>query len=175
MYFIKKLSLSQTIYKEKTAYVHSSYVKQVKIATAADYIEDTISVGVKLLGHPYVYGSQRYHWGNGILNTNFTDGEYDCSALMQYMFYKGCGALLDVTSRKQFTQGSAVDELKRGDLMFFTNSYGINKTGIERVRHVGIYLGNNYILHTASDHAVIEEISPTRWSYFIAARRISSI
>ena len=91
------------------------------------------------------------------------------------MFYKGCGALLDVTSRKQFTQGSAVDELKRGDLMFFTNSYGINKTGIERVRHVGIYLGNNYILHTASDHAVIEEISPTRWSYFIAARRISSI
>ncbi|MDE7208316.1 MAG: C40 family peptidase [Clostridia bacterium] len=42
---------------------------------------------------------------------------------------------------------------------------------MERVGHVALYLGDNYILHTASDHAVIEEISAKRWSYFIVAKR----
>ena len=37
---------------------------------------------------------------------------------------------------------------------------------------VGIYFGNNYILHTASDFAVLEPISSLRWSYYISARRI---
>ncbi|MBO7177474.1 MAG: C40 family peptidase [Clostridia bacterium] len=162
----------RTLYKEQTAYVHKDYVKVVKIEKSNDKIEEVIKVGLALLGHPYVYGSERYHWGNGLLNYNFVPGKYDCSALMQYMFYKGNGNLLEVTSKKQYYQGSAVDELKRGDLMFFTNANGYNATGINRVRHVGLYLGDNYILHTASDYAVIEPISQTRWSYFITAKRI---
>ena len=162
----------RTTYKEKTAYVHKDYVTIVKIAKGSEKLEKVIEVGLKLLGHPYVYGSERYHWGNGKLNYNFVPGKYDCSALMQYMFYFGSGDLLEVTSKKQFYQGKAVDELRRGDLMFFTNANGYNANGINRVRHVGMYLGNNYILHTASDYAVIEPISNTRWSYFITARRI---
>ena len=63
-------------------------------------------------------------------------------------------------------------ELKRGDLMFFTNASRKDKTGMERIGHVGIYFGNNYILHTASDHAVIEPISSVRWSYYVTARRV---
>ncbi|MBQ8178110.1 MAG: C40 family peptidase [Clostridia bacterium] len=168
----KEGSWYKTVYKEKTAYVSADYVKIVKIAKTSDDIEKVIDVGLKLLGHPYVYGSERYHWGNGKLNTNFEKGKYDCSALMQYMFYKGSGDLLEVTSKKQYYQGSKVDTLKRGDLMFFTNANGYNSTGINRVRHVGMYLGDNYILHTASDYAVIEPISQLRWSYFITAKRI---
>ena len=56
--------------------------------------------------------------------------------------------------------------------MFFTNESRKNLSGNERIGHVGIYFGNNYILHTASDHAVIEPISNTRWGYYITARRL---
>ncbi|MDE5618805.1 MAG: C40 family peptidase, partial [Clostridia bacterium] len=163
----------RTVYKEKTAYVSASYVTEMQFDMADEATERVISEGKKLLGHPYVWGSQRYHWGNGVLNTNFKAGQFDCSALMQYIFYKGAGVLLDLNTRTQVLQGSVVDvsQLKRGDLMFFTNSSRVNKTGIERVGHVALYLGNNYILHTASDYAVIERISDARWNYYIQSNR----
>ena len=46
-----------------------------------------------------------------------------------------------------------------------------DKTGVERIGHVALYLGDNYILHTASDYAVIEQMSATRRNYFVTARR----
>ena len=63
-------------------------------------------------------------------------------------------------------------DLNRGDLMFFTNSSRYYNSGIERIGHVAMYLGENRILHTASDYAIIEEISSTRWNYFITAKRV---
>lgn len=166
----------KTVYKERVAYVsaNSSYSTLYRMDKGDEKVESVITVGKSLLGYPYVWGSQRYHWGNGILNTNFVAGEFDCSALTQYAYYKGAGVLLDVTTRTQVLQGVRVtrDNLKRGDLMFFTNSSRYNLTGTERVGHVAIYLGDNYILHTASDHAVIEQISSKRWSYFIEGRRV---
>ena len=163
----------KTYYKETTAYIHKSYCTVIKIEQTDERVEKALSLGSKMLGYPYVWGSQRYHWGNGVLNTAFVAGEFDCSAFVQYIFYHAVNVLLDVTSRKQSLNGKAVtDGLKRGDLMFFTNASRKNKQGIERIGHVGIYLGENYILHTASDHSVIEPISKTRWSYFITARRV---
>ena len=163
-----------TEFKEQTAYVYSDMCTLVEMSTESDKIEDAIDLGAKLLGHPYIWGSQRYHWGNGVLNKNFKAGEFDCSALVQYVYYKSCGVILDVTSRAQSLNGTAVKkaDLKRGDLMFFTNASRINKTGIERIGHLGIYFGDNYILHTASDNAVIEPISSLRWSYYVTARRV---
>jgi len=160
-------------YKEKTAYVHKNYCTLLEMDTASNEVESAIDFGSTLLGYPYVWGSQRYHWGNGKLNTNFVNGEFDCSALVQYVYYKTNDVLLDLTSRAQSLNGKEVQgELMRGDLMFFTNASRINKQGVERIGHVGIFMGNNYILHTASDHAVIEPISNTRWGYFITARRV---
>ena len=166
----------KTVYKQRVAYIYAgknyAHIVQMK-QSSEEKIERIISVGEELMGYPYVWGSQRYHWGNGKLNTYFVQGEYDCSALMQYIFYKGAGILLDLNTRTQVLQGKSVadGDLKRGDVMFFTNSSRYDKTGVERVGHVALYLGNNYILHTASDHAVIEEISATRWSYFLVAKR----
>ena len=34
------------------------------------------------------------------------------------------------------------------------------------------YLGENLILHTASDYAKIEEISAARWKYYIQSQRM---
>ena len=164
----------KTVFKEKTAYVYKTYCNVMEIEYENDKIEKAIDLGSSLLGFPYVWGSERYHWGNGVLNRNYVHGEYDCSAFVQYIYYKTNSVILDVTSRKQSLNGTKVDinELKRGDLMFFTNESRKNKSGIEKIGHVGIYFGNNYILHTASDHAVIEPISNTRWSYYITARRV---
>lgn len=166
----------KTVYKERTAYVsaNASYTTIYRMDTSNEKVESVIAVGKSLLGYPYVWGSQRYHWGNGVLNPSFVKGEFDCSALTQYAYYKGAGVILDVTTRTQVKQGVKVarEDLRRGDLMFFTNSSRYNLSGVERVGHVAIYLGDNYILHTASDHAVIEQISAKRWSYFIEARRM---
>lgn len=165
----------KTVYKQQTAYVYAgnNYASVTYMKQGSENVESVIAVGEELLGYPYIWGSQRYHWGNGVLNTNFVQGEFDCSALMQYIFYKGAGALMDLNTRTQVLQGKKVElaNLQRGDVMFFTNDSRKNYSGNERVGHVALYLGDNYILHTASDHAVIEEITPKRWSYFIVAKR----
>ncbi|MDE5549516.1 MAG: C40 family peptidase [Clostridia bacterium] len=166
----------KTVYKQRVAYVYSgnNYAHIVKMQQSGnEKIEQIVAVGEELMGYPYVWGSERYHWGNGVRNSNFVQGEYDCSALMQYIFYIGGGIMLDMNTRTQVLQGKTVadGDLQRGDVMFFTNASRRNNKGVERVGHVALYLGNNYILHTASDHAVIEEISATRWGYFITAKR----
>lgn len=174
LYIDKVNDYYKTIYKESTAYVSMAHCEKLQIEYSFDVSERAIDVASTLLGYPYVWGSQRYHWGNGKLNSNFIKGQFDCSALTQYAYYHADKVLLEVTSRAQSTNGVMVqnNDLKRGDLMFFTNSTRKNKVGIERIGHVGIYFGNNYILHTASDHAVIEPISSLRWSYYLFSRRV---
>lgn len=165
----------KTGYKNGTAYLSEKYGKTVEMTASDDErIEAIIAEGAKLLGTVYVYGAVRYHDGSGKLLKNFTASEFDCSSLMQYIFYKGAHINLQVNTRTQIYQGKTVNksQLKRGDLMFFTNASRKNKTGVERVGHVALYLGDNWILHTASDYAKIEQISPTRWSYFIQGQRI---
>ena len=93
---------------------------------------------------------------------------------MQYIFYYGADVILRETTRTQVGQGETVnkEDIRRGDLIFMTNSSRKNLTGIERIGHVAMYLGNGYILHTASDHAVIEKMTATRWDNYVAARRM---
>lgn len=165
----------KTYYKNKTAYISAKYCKVVQMDKSAnEQIESVIEQGYKCLGVTYVYGATRYHDGNGNRLSGFTNSAFDCSSLMQYMFKTGAGINLQVNTRTQIYQGTTVKKsaLKRGDLMFFTNASRKNNTGIERVGHVAMYLGDNYILHTASDYAKIEQISTTRWSYYIQAQRI---
>lgn len=166
----------QTFFCNKTAYVsaRTDYTSLVTMETGSKTVEAVIEEGIKLLGTTYVYGAVRLHDGNGTFYKNFTVAKFDCSSLMQYIFYYGAGIYLDTTTRTQVLQGTAVskDKLKRGDLLFFTNSSRVDKMGIERIGHVALYLGDNYILHTSSDYAKIEQISVQRWNYFIAARRM---
>ena len=164
----------ETEFKGKKAYVSGKYVSELKIEKGNEAIEKVIECGTSLLGTKYVYGAVRYLSASGVRNRNFDVTEFDCSSLMQYIFNKGCNAVLQVNTRTQVKQGVTVakDELRRGDLMFFTNATRYYNKGIERIGHVGLYLGNGYILHTASDHAVIEKITEKRQSYFITAKRI---
>lgn len=167
----------KTQYKNKTAYIsaNQSYTEAFEIELSDNaVIEKVIDEGLQLLGFPYVYGAIRYHDGSGKKLSNFDPTKYDCSSLMQYIFYHGAGVNLNMTTRTQVKQGAYVpkSDIKRGDLIFFTNSSRYNNTGVERIGHVALYLGENYILHTASDYAVIEEISTQRWKYYIETRRL---
>lgn len=172
----KQGSWYKTVYKNKTAYVSASskHTKVFSLPRSSNAtVEKIIAQGYRRLGYEYVYGAIRLHNGKGVFLKDFKDTEFDCSSLMQYMFYYGGNILLDVTTRTQVVQGQHVDKdkVKRGDLLFFTNAKRINNVGVEKIGHVGLYLGDNYILHTSSDHAVIEPMSKTRQSYLIEGRR----
>ncbi len=166
----------ETRYRGTVAYVSAkaAYTSVATLEKADEAVERVIDEGLRLLGVPYVYGAVRLHDGKGNFLKNFTTDAFDCSSLMQYIFYKGAGILLDVTTRTQVKQGTPVAwaDIRRGDLLFYTNAQRYNKTGVERIGHVALYLGENYILHTASDYAVIEQMSATRQKYFITGRRV---
>ena len=165
----------KTYYRGKTVYLSASYAAVLSVEKNEDtQVEKVIQEGYKLLGVPYVYGAVRVHDGKGRLLSGFTAQKFDCSSLVQYVFYKGADKLLDVNTRTQVKQGKFVakKDLQRGDCMFFTNESRQYLTGIERVGHVAIYLGDNYILHTASDYARIEKLTASRWKFYIETRRV---
>lgn len=163
----------KTYYKGSAAYIYKDYCVPVEFEAGGDMTEAVIAEGTKHMGVKYVYGATRYHNGKGVYLSGFSTQAFDCSSLMQYIFKVAANVNLQVTTRTQVVQGEAVTNgLKRGDLMFFTNAARKNKTGVERIGHVAMYLGDNYILHTASDYAKIEQISSTRWGYYIQARRM---
>ena len=164
----------KTYYRGKTAYVYAEYASVFTLPLSHNAnAEMVISEGYKHIGVPYVYGAVRLHDGNGNFLKGFTAQKFDCSSLVQYVYYQAAGKLLNVTTRTQVTQGKYVakKDLQRGDCIYFTNESRKHLTGVERVGHVAIYLGNDYILHTASDYARIEKMSSTRWSHYIEARR----
>lgn len=163
----------QTYYRNQKVYISASYTTVFTLEKADKDVEAVIEQGYKLLGVPYVYGAVRFHDGKGNLLKGFTASKFDCSSLIQYIFYKGAGVLLNTTTRTQVKQGKYVAkaDLQRGDCIFFTNEERQNNKGVERIGHVALYLGDGYILHTASDYARIEKMSSKRWSFYIEARR----
>jgi cell wall-associated NlpC family hydrolase len=170
----KKGNWYETYYRGKRAYFYAEYAAVLELKKSEnEAVEKVIQEGYKHIGVPYVYGAVRFHDGKGKLLSGFTAQKFDCSSLMQYIFYKGANVLLQVTTRTQVKQGTRVKsgDLQRGDCMYFTNSERKHLSGVEKIGHVALYLGDNYILHTASDYARIEKISAKRWEYFIEARR----
>ena len=163
----------KTYYRNKTAYIYAEYASVFTLEKADEDVENVVAEGYKLIGVPYVYGAVRLHDGNGKLLSGFSAQKFDCSSLIQYIFYKGAGELLNVNTRTQVKQGKYVpkSELRRGDCIFFTNEERQYKTGIERIGHVALYLGNEYILHTSSDYARIEKMTAKRWAFYVEARR----
>ncbi len=164
----------ETYYRGRKAFVSARYCSRYEAERADDDTERVIEEGMKQMGVPYVYGAVRLHDGAGRFLQGFTAQKFDCSSLMQYIFYYGKGALLTLTTRTQVLQGKAVSNgaYKRGDLLFFTNASRVYNSGIERVGHVALYLGDGYILHTASDYAKAEKLTGARLNYLICARRI---
>ena len=115
----------------------------------------------------YGFLGTRYRFGG-----SSRSGGIDCSAFVQKVF-RELEVSLPRTAREQFEVGSAVTpgDLQKGDLIFFS-------TYASYASHVGIYLGNNKMIHASSrDRQVV--ISPMNTAYyrsrFLGAKRITQV
>jgi cell wall-associated NlpC family hydrolase len=115
-----------------------------------------IDMGKDFLGTPYRFGAP-----------SGDTSAFDCSSFTQYVFKK-LGVSLPRTAVTQAEMGEKVSKsyLSVGDLLFFnTNGSGIS--------HVGIYAGDNKMLHSGSDGVEISDITTAYWKHrYVTARRV---
>ncbi|MFS0727986.1 C40 family peptidase [Paenibacillus sp. 1P07SE] len=128
---------------------------QVDAATPRS--EALIQSGKQYLGVPYRLGAP-----------SGATYAFDCSSFTQYLFKKN-GVTLPRTSAAQATKGTSVAKgyLSMGDLVFF-------KTNGRSISHVGVYAGQNKMLHTSSSQGVvITNMNTSYWNNrYVTARRV---
>ncbi len=127
---------------------------------AASLADKIIATGEKYMGTPYEFGAK-----SGQTNT------FDCSSFVQHV-YKENGIDLPRNSRQQSKVGKTVSksELQKGDLLFFeVSSHHQGEIG-----HVGIYAGNNKILHTWGPGGVRYDDLSDGWleKGYVTAKRV---
>ena len=96
----------------------------------------------------------------------------DCSGLLFTVFAEH-GVKLPHSSEEQARYGkriSGIDNLRKGDLVFFIRSYKTH----DFITHAGIYIGNNQFIHTSSKKGVtITSLNDKWWKEkFIFGTRI---
>lgn len=119
-----------------------------------------ITEAEKYLGFPYV-------WGGSSPSTSF-----DCSGFVCYVFSNsGVHNLPRTTAQGIYNQCAhiAPSEAKPGDIIFFTGTY--DSPG--PVSHVGIYVGNNMMLHCGSPIQYVRTDSSYWTQHFYAFGRLN--
>lgn len=115
-----------------------------------------VALGKENLGYRYRYGGTR-------------PGGFDCSGLMLYL-YGEHGIKLHRTASQQLQDGIPVprEGLQVGDLIFFCEP-----ARSKLVSHVGIYIGDNRIIHSGSKGTEIADLDVNYYvKYYKCARRI---
>ncbi|MCL2192305.1 MAG: NlpC/P60 family protein [Treponema sp.] len=88
----------------------------------------------------------------------------DCSGFVYRSFHSSLGVSVPRTSESMFlwTERIARNELQPGDLVFFRT------TGTARITHVGIYTGDGYFIHSASQGrrtgVIFSSLGETYWA-----------
>lgn len=115
----------------------------------------------KYLGYPYV-------WGGESPSTSF-----DCSGFVCYVLDKsGVYPMSRTTAQGIFNQCAKIRpaEARPGDIIFFTGTY--DSSGA--VSHVGIYVGDNMMLHCASGGVQYSRMDTKYWTeHFYAFGRLN--
>jgi cell wall-associated NlpC family hydrolase len=113
--------------------------------SASGAVEGVVGFALAQLGEPYVWGATG-------------PNSWDCSGLVQAAF-RSVGIITSRTTKTLINEGSSVSRanMVRGDIVFTSSG------------HVGIYLGNNEMVHAPQTGDVVK-IS-TLWSFY-AARRL---
>lgn len=115
-------------------------------AQAATNGQAIVDYAKQFLGRPYVYGAAG-------------PNSFDCSGLTYYVYNHAVGINIGRTTYDQINSGREVsrDELQVGDLVF------------THANHVGIYVGNNQIIHAPQSGEVVKISNINK---FWRARRI---
>ena len=95
---------------------------------------------------------------------------HSLEGLTSYLYKQAYGIGISPSSRAQVSYGHKVSKsnLKKGDLMFFA-------TGGGGISHVGIYVGNNKLIHasTPSTGVILSDINSSYYRRtFVTARRL---
>lgn len=124
-------------------------------AEALELRQQILELAQKYLGVRYVYGGR-------------SSRGFDCSGFTSYVYEK-VGIDLNRTASTQLKNGVAVSRegLQIGDLVFFRQ--GTSKPA----SHVGIYVGNNQMIHAGSRGICYADLDNNYCSkYFLCARRV---
>lgn len=118
-------------------------------------------------GYMYVWGGA--HSMNAIMNPNHT--EFDCSGLVNWAFYQsGINIGIQYTGSLVY-MGKKVEKghLQAGDIILFSDNGDISG-----VHHVGIYIGNNQMVHapTTGRPVQVANLGTSYWQreWFVARR-----
>lgn len=140
------------------------WTRDTSECSRAELIELIIQDGMAFYRTPYRFGAMPW-----------SIDAFDCSSFMQFIFARN-GLLLPRTSRQQSLLGFDVarKNLQRGDLLFFSVHSRMHKKGLERIGHVGIYLGGGRFLHSCkAGGVVVTELSDPYWHrLYIKGRRV---
>ena len=148
---------------EGNIYVHPGEYTDYDIPPAAladPAFAALIAEAEKYLGYPYV-------WGGSKPSTSF-----DCSGFVCYVLDKsGVYPMSRTTAQGIFNQCAKIPpgEAKPGDIIFFTGTYDSSGP----VSHVGIYVGDNMMLHCASGGVQYARTDTKYWTeHFYAMGRL---
>jgi len=130
-----------------------------KISTSGTSADEIIVTAQKFLGAPHCMGGKSMKC-------------MDCSGLLVATFSRH-GITLPHNSEEQARYGKIIgsmDELRKGDLVFFIRSYRTRQF----ITHSGIYTGNRKFIHTSSSKGVtITSLDDPWWNEkFIFGTRI---
>ena len=149
---------------EGNIYVHPGEYTEYDIppeALADPEFAALIAEAEKYLGYPYV-------WGGSKPSTSF-----DCSGFVCYVLNNsGVYPMSRTTAQGIFNQCAKLPpaEAKPGDIIFFTGTYDSSGP----VSHVGIYVGDNMMLHCASGGVQYARMDTKYWTeHFYAMGRLS--
>lgn len=166
---LKKPLKNLDIYNEKEYEQTLNELMDVAPDNTADFTKsvqldlDSIS---ELKKTAYSFIGTKYRFGGT------TRRGLDCSSFVQHVF-RELDVTLPRTAREQFHVGNTVapGDLQKGDLLFF-------QTYARFPSHVGIYLGNNKMIHASSRdrRVVISSVdTPYYRARFIGAKRIAEV
>ena len=110
----------------------------------------------KYIGYPYVYGAANP-------NTGFDCSGFVCWVFNQSGVYKT--KRLGANGLYSLCTDIPREEVRPGDLVFFEKTMG---AGVKGITHVGIYVGNNMMIH-AGDPVGFADLKSEQWAKKIYA------
>jgi cell wall-associated NlpC family hydrolase len=136
-----------------------------------------LQIAVSRIGYPYVWGGTTDNTADGLEH-----GGFDCSGFA-WRVYKVSGLqwgkeILGRTAAEQAgeipqSQRLSASQLEPGDLLFFGTAHFSSKATESNIIHEGIYLGDNWVIHSSGQGVYVLPLSGS-WlgSSFAWGRRV---